>query len=254
MDKHRLEGDRLYLIAENLAQDFSLFPTTDAEVPLRGLIPASRVLRQKEHLAGLEVDEYIEAVLARAEDPKRTPAPVVIRQLGRVISETSEGAYFDAVVEMDFDGTARSVAFVAQDRSVANGSWMPRDHIAAADFIGRSSVRNLPIVSFMDTPGADAFAEANRNNQAHSISRLIAEMSNVSVPNIGIVYGLGYSGGAIPLAASNVILGVRDGVFSTIQPMGLASIARRLNLSWQNAPNTWGCPHSSCSNRATSMV
>src|SRR5690606_32052857 len=70
-------------------------------------------------------------------------------------------------------------------------------------------------------------------NQAHSISRLIAEMSNVDVPNVGIVFGLGYSGGAIPLAASNMILSVRDGVFSTIQPKALANIARRLNLSWQ---------------------
>ena len=58
-------------------------------------------------------------------------------------------------------------------------------------------------------------------------------MSNVDVPNVGLVYGIGYSGGAIPLAASNVILSLRDGVFSTIQPAGLANIARRLNLSWQ---------------------
>ena len=85
----------------------------------------------------------------------------------------------------------------------------------------------------MDTPGADAEEAANKTNQAHSISRLIAEMANVDVPNIGIIFGLGYSGGAIPLAASNLILSVRDGVFSTIQPKGLANIARRLNLSWQ---------------------
>ncbi|NCF44161.1 MAG: carbamoyl-phosphate synthase large subunit, partial [Proteobacteria bacterium] len=90
-----------------------------------------------------------------------------------------------------------------------------------------------PIVTFMDTPGADAGEEANANNQAHSISRLITAMSNVHVPNVGIIFGVGYSGGAIPLAASNLILSLRDGVFSTIQPAGLASIARRLNLSWQ---------------------
>ena len=95
------------------------------------------------------------------------------------------------------------------------------------------SRRALPIVTLMDTPGADAKEEANRDNQAHSISRLIAEASNVDVPNVGIVYGLGYSGGAIPLAASNMILALRDSVFSTIQPKSLASIARRLNLSWQ---------------------
>jgi len=85
-------------------------------------------------------------------------------------------------------------------------------------------------------PGADAGEAANRDNQAHAISRLIAEMSNVDVPNIGIIFGLGYSGGAIPLAASNVILSVRDGVFSTIQPKGLANIARRLKVPKEKVP------------------
>ncbi|MEM7217922.1 MAG: biotin carboxylase N-terminal domain-containing protein [Pseudomonadota bacterium] len=240
MDKHRLEGDRLYLIAENLAQDFSLFPAATEDVPLRGLLSPSEILRQRQQLAELDVDAYIDAVVASADDPKRTPAPKVVRQLGRVISETSDGPYFDAVVEMEFDGRWREVAFVAQDRSVKNGAWMPEHHLKAAEFIGRSSIRNRPIVSLMDTPGADPYAEANRGNQAHSISRLIVEMSNVSVPNIGIIFGLGYSGGAIPLAASNMILSVRDGVFSTIQPMGLASIARRMDLSWQECAKIVG--------------
>ena len=233
MDKQHLEGDRLYLIAENLAQDFSLFPATAEEVPVRGLQTDAQILRHKLDLAQLEVDEYIEAVVARAEDPKRTAAPEVIRQLGQLVSEHSNGPYYDAIVEMDFDGTRRQVAFLAQDRSVKNGAWMPEHHLAAAELVGRCAFRNLPIVSMMDTPGADPYADANRANQAHCISRLIAEMSNVSVPNVGIIFGLGYSGGAIPLAASNMILSVRDGVFSTIQPMGLASIARRMNLSWQ---------------------
>ena len=50
---------------------------------------------------------------------------------------------------------------------------------------------------------------------------------------VGIIYGLGYSGGAIPLAATNVLLATRTAVFNTIQPKGLASIARQYNLSWQ---------------------
>ena len=89
----------------------------------------------------------------------------------------------------------------------------------AAKFAELCSNRSIPIVSFMDTPGADAKEESNANNQAHSISRLIAEMSNLDVPSVGVIYGLGYSGGAIPLAASNLILSLRDGVFSTIQPL-----------------------------------
>ena len=153
--------------------------------------------------------------------------------LGRVREERSDGAYYEAYLDMDFGDTSRLIGFVAQDRSVRNGEWMPEHHLAAAQFVAECSKRSTPIVSLMDTPGAAGDEIANRNNQAHRISRLITEMSNVGVPNVGIVFGLGYSGGAIPLAASNIILSVRDGVFSTIQPRSLASIARRMNLSWQ---------------------
>jgi acetyl/propionyl-CoA carboxylase alpha subunit/biotin carboxyl carrier protein len=228
-----MEGDRLYLIAESLAKDFSLFPAADVEEHLPGLLAEREILRQRDRLAKLDVDSYIEAVVARAEDPARIAAPEVIRQLGRVLDEELDGPFYAATLEMQFDGEPRSIGFIAQNRAARNGVWMPEHHLAAARKIQSYSRRALPIVTLMDTPGADAGEEANRHNQAHSISRLIAEMSNVHVPNVGIVFGLGYSGGAIPLAASNMILAVRDGVFSTIQPKGLANIARRLNLSWQ---------------------
>ncbi len=233
MEKQLIEGDRLYVIAENLAKDFSLFPRAEVDDPLPGLLGARDILRRKERLSKLDVDSYIETVVARAEDPARTAAPEVIRQLGRVLEEEADGPFYAASVQMDFLGDPRTIGFIAQNRAVKNGVWMPQHHLAAARRIQLYSQRSIPIVTLMDTPGADAEEAANRENQAHSISRLIAEMSNVDVPNVGIVFGLGYSGGAIPLAASNMILSVRDGVFSTIQPKGLANIARRLNLSWQ---------------------
>ncbi|MCZ6642842.1 MAG: ATP-grasp domain-containing protein [Gammaproteobacteria bacterium] len=233
MDKTLLEGDRLYLIAESLAQDFSLFPSTESEELLPGLMPDSEIRRQCELLSNLDIDSYIEQVVARAEDPGRTAAPGVVAQLGRIVEESSEGPFYAAIVDMDFSGETRAVGFIAHDRSSKNGMWMPEHHLLAADRLQEYAKRAIPIVALMDTPGADAEEQANRENQAHSISRLITEMSNVDVPNVGVIFGLGYSGGAIPLAASNMILSVRDGVFSTIQPKGLASIARRLNLSWQ---------------------
>ncbi len=235
MENAAAAGDQLFLIAESLAQDFSLFPDQGAgEHPgMRGLLGEGDIARRCEALANMDIDSYIEAVVSGAEDVRRQAAPEVVRRLGEVSSEVRDGPFYAATVRMDFDGEPRQVGFIAQDRSAKNGVWGPEHHLAAAAHIQEFSKRALPIVSLMDTPGADAEAEANRDNQAHSISRLIAEMSNVTVPNLGIVFGLGYSGGAIPLAASNMILSVRDGVFSTIQPKSLASIARRLNLSWQ---------------------
>lgn len=233
MDKPLIEGDRLYLIAEGLAKDFSLFPSSQRSEPVAGLLTRRQVARRRSTLANLDIDSYIESVVSPAEDPGRTPAPEIIRQLGKVVEEHSEGSFYSAIVELPFAEEARLIGLIAQDRSVQNGAWMPEHHLLAAEFVGRCSRRSMPIVTFMDTPGADAGEEANRQNQAHSISRLIVEMSNVDVPNVGVIYGLGYSGGAIPLAASNMILSLRDGVFSTIQPKSLANIARRLNLSWQ---------------------
>ncbi len=235
MEKQLIEGDRLYLIAESLAKDFSLFPDISQEQePVQGLLTQAQIERRTEELANLDIDAYVEAAVSPAEDQTRTPAPEIIRQLGQIVEEESAGPYYQAMLNMDFGGgSTRLVGFLAQDRSSDLGSWMPEHHLRAAGFADYCSTRSIPMVTFMDTPGADAREAANADNQAHSISRLIAEMSNVDVPTVGLIYGLGYSGGAIPLAASNMILSLRDGVFSTIQPPSLANIARRLNLSWQ---------------------
>ena len=238
----QVPADRLFLIAEELARDSALLPDEERafDPPLRGVLSDQDVLRRADALDHLDIDSYIEAVVTGANDPKRVPAPAVIRRLGTVEKEESDGPFYAAIVAMDFLGQERRVGFIAQDRAVRSGEWMPEHHLKASASIDEFASRSLPIVSLMDTPGAAADEIANKNNQSHSISRLIAEMSNTDVPNLGIVYGLGYSGGAIPLAASNLILAVRDGVFSTIQPKGLASIARRLNLSWQQCAKQVG--------------
>ena len=233
VEKQLIEGDRLYLIAESLAQDFSLVPTVRRNEKLPGLFTRSQIARRTKRLANLDIDSYIERVVSPAENQNRTPAPAVIRLLGKVENEDLSGPFYSATVAMDFGDDIRLVGFIAQNRASDNGIWGPDHHLHAADYLAECAKRRIPVVTFMDTPGADAREDANRANQAHSISRLIAEASNVDVPNVGVIYGLGYSGGAIPLAASNMILSVRDGVFSTIQPPGLANIARRLNLSWQ---------------------
>ena len=235
MEKQLIEGDRLFLIAESLAKDFSLFPDLSKEdEPVPGLLSEARINQEIDSLVKLDVDTYIERVLSRAEDQSRTAAPKIIRQLGSVLEEKSLGPYYQAILTMAFPGEeSRRVGFIAQDRSKELGTWMPEHHLEATKFVETCSTQSIPIVAFMDTPGADAKEQANQQNQAHSISRLIAEMNNVDVPNVGVIYGLGYSGGAIPLASSNVILSLRDAVFSTIQPVALANIVRRLNLSWQ---------------------
>ena len=151
MDNQLAEGDRLFLIAESLAQDFSLFPSsgsTSIEHHVRGLLSRAQILRQLELLNNLDIDSYIEAVVARAEDPNRLDAPSVIRKLGGEVSdECRDGPFYSARLEMDFGGESpRTIAFIAQDRSVRNGVWMPEHHLMAAEIVGECSKRNIAIV------------------------------------------------------------------------------------------------------------
>ncbi len=229
--------DQLFITAEKLAKDFSIFPNKDnlsISHHINGLLSEVEIDRKLEELQRLDVDEYIEQVVLPTESQNRLSARAIIGQLGyRIISEQSNGPFYTAEAEVDFNGRFRRVGFICQDRSSNNGAWMPEHHLAACKAVHRYAALSIPIVAFVDTPGADAGEIANLNNQAHSISRLIAEFSNVDVPSVGIIVGVGYSGGAIPLVTTNLILSVRDGIFNTIQPKGLANIARKYNLSWQ---------------------
>ena len=229
--------DEMYGKAEHDARDYSAFPGNrppSVSTPIEALLQPDLCEAKAKELQKLAVDDYVGAVLEPAELPSRTSARDVIQQLkGKIIVETSNGPLYAAEVELQFDSGNRRVGFIAQDRTVNNGVWGPEHHTQAAQIVRGYGDLSMPVVTFMDTPGADAGAVANRGNQAHTISRLLAEMCNLQVATVGIVYGLGYSGGAIPLAATNVLLCVRTGVFNTIQPKGLASIARKFNLSWQ---------------------
>jgi acetyl/propionyl-CoA carboxylase alpha subunit/acetyl-CoA carboxylase alpha subunit len=118
--------------------------------------------------------------------------------------------------------------------------WYPKHHLKAAKKARFFDSHDMPVVTFMDTPGAAADVEANLHNQSHSISFFIAEMANLAVPTVGVVFGHGYSGGAIPLASTNILLSVKDSVFNTIHPKGLSNIARKYNLSWQECAQYTG--------------
>ena len=69
------------MIAETLARDTSLLPDEEQhfDPPLRGMVPDEEVRRQADLLDNMDIDSYIEAVVTGAEDPKRVPAPEVIR-------------------------------------------------------------------------------------------------------------------------------------------------------------------------------
>ena len=233
----------LFYQSEELSKDFNLFPSRNKDEicnHIRGLVKYSSAQADIKELRSLASDDYIERAIGLLESTVLPSAVQLIANLGLVSAVTHKGPYYSATLRLTDGDTVRDVGVIAQDRSSNSGVWMPEHHIMA-NKQAREFVRNsLPIVSFIDTPGAEANDLANKHNQAHHISDLIATMGSLQVPSIGIIYGLGYSGGAIPFATANINFALRGSAFSTIQPKGLSSIARRYNLSWERCAQIVG--------------
>jgi acetyl-CoA carboxylase carboxyl transferase subunit alpha len=85
----------------------------------------------------------------------------------------------------------------------------------------------IPIVTFIDTPGAYPGLGAEQRGQASAIATSIECSMSLNVPNISIIIGEGGSGGAIALASSNKVIMLENSIYSVISPEGCASILWR---------------------------
>lgn len=86
---------------------------------------------------------------------------------------------------------------------------------------------HLPVVTFIDTPGAYPGADAEERGQAEAIARNLLEMATLRTPILTVVTGEGGSGGAIGIGVGDVILMLAHAVYSVISPEGCASILWR---------------------------
>jgi len=86
---------------------------------------------------------------------------------------------------------------------------------------------NIPVVSFIDTPGAYPGVGAEERGQAEAIAKSIQCCMELMVPTISIIIGEGGSGGAIALASSNKVLMLENAIYSVISPEGCATILWR---------------------------
>jgi acetyl-CoA carboxylase carboxyl transferase subunit alpha len=85
----------------------------------------------------------------------------------------------------------------------------------------------IPIVTFIDTPGAYPGIGAEQRGQASAIANSIECCMSLKVPNISVIIGEGGSGGAIALASSNKVIMLENSIYSVISPEGCASILWR---------------------------
>jgi acetyl-CoA carboxylase carboxyl transferase subunit alpha len=82
----------------------------------------------------------------------------------------------------------------------------------------------LPVITFIDTPGAYPGIGAEERGQSEAIARNLLEMAGLRTPIIGVVIGEGGSGGALAIGVADHILMLQYSIYSVISPEGCASI------------------------------
>ena len=83
---------------------------------------------------------------------------------------------------------------------------------------------SLPVISFIDTPGAYPGIGAEERGQSEAIARNLFEMSTLKTPIIAVVIGEGGSGGALAIGLSDITMMFEYSIYSVISPEGCASI------------------------------
>ncbi|CAN5440173.1 MAG: acetyl-CoA carboxylase carboxyltransferase subunit alpha [Gemmatimonadaceae bacterium] len=93
----------------------------------------------------------------------------------------------------------------------------------------------LPVVTFVDTPGAFPGPASEERGVAEAIARSIATMSRLRTPIVTVITGEGGSGGALAIAVADVVIALENAIYSVISPEGCASILWRSSGASQQA-------------------
>ncbi|HEY3377920.1 MAG TPA: acetyl-CoA carboxylase carboxyltransferase subunit alpha [Armatimonadota bacterium] len=104
------------------------------------------------------------------------------------------------------------------------GSARPEGYRKAMRALELAERRGIPVISFVDTPAAEARLEAEERGISEAIAASMALMSQLRTPIIVTVIGEGGSGGAIGIAVGDHISMLEHSVYSVIPPEGCAAI------------------------------
>jgi len=107
------------------------------------------------------------------------------------------------------------------------GMMHPEGYRKALRLMKLAEKFNIPIVTFIDTPGAYPGIKAEERGQSEAIARNLLEMSALKVPVVCIVIGEGCSGGALGIGVGDRLLMLQYSYFATISPEGCASILHK---------------------------
>jgi acetyl-CoA carboxylase carboxyl transferase subunit alpha len=132
----------------------------------------------------------------------------------------------------------KSVMFIGQQKGVNTkmrqfrkfGMPNPEGYRKALRLMKLAEKFDIPIVTFIDTPGAYPGLEAEERGQGEAIARNLYEMTKLRVPVICIIIGEGASGGALGIGIGDKVLMLENTWYSVISPESCSSILWR---SWE---------------------
>lgn len=227
----------------------------DFEQPIAELDAKIEELRYVGNDSDLDINEEISRLQDRSEELIKSIfsslSPWQISQVARHPQRPYTKDYFERLFT-DFDelhgdrsfsddpaimcGLARldgqPVAVIGQqkgrdtnDRIYRNyGMPKPEGYRKALRIMKLAERFNIPVLTFIDTPGAYPGIGAEERGQSEAIARNLFEMSKLSVPIISTVIGEGGSGGALAIGVADKLFMLQYSTYSVISPEGCASI------------------------------
>jgi acyl-CoA carboxylase subunit beta len=161
----------------------------------------------------------------RARAPGR---PSGIDRAAELCSSWTELRGADATVRVGLATIAgRRCIVVACDRHHGAGRPSPAAYRLAQRAVGLAGRLALPVVTLVDTPGADPSSEAEADGIGLEIARTFAALATCPTPVVSVCVGEGGSGGALALSHADRLLICEHAIFSVIGPEGAAAILER---------------------------
>lgn len=239
----------------DLHKGFAMDFTLEFEKPVSELENQIRVLKEASNMPNIDISHEIDALQSKVnrmlEDIFSKLTPWERTQLSRHPQRPHSIDYIDKIVT-DFhevhgdrrfsddpsmvtgfgfiDG--RKVAVIGiekgrktQDKIKRNfGMANPEGYRKALRVMNLASQFQIPVVTFVDTPGAYPGIGAEERGQALAIAQNIEEMFNIKSPIVSIIIGEGGSGGALGIAIADKVFMMEYSVYSVISPESCASI------------------------------
>ena len=147
------------------------------------------------------------------------------------LSGTGDGRTSRAVTVMLARIGSRPVVLIGQDRHkqppLGRHPLGPSALRMARRGIQLAHELQLPLISIIDTPGAELSQHAEENAMAGSIARTLGELVDVDVPTVSIILGQGCGGGALAMLPSDRVLAAENAWLSPLPPEGASAIIYR---------------------------